>query len=152
MKTKYFVGVLIIIAVTFSAILFSGGKLLIFVDIPTYLVIFLIPAAIAFASWPVRDIGRAFTAAFDTQAQPKELKKSLSFFESVRRWVLLSAFMGTMVGLVCILIYADATNMERLGRNLGVMLLCITNALFFFLIVPLPIESLAKRRLMEMEE
>jgi flagellar motor component MotA len=151
MKAKFLVGVLIVVAVTFSAILFSGGKLLVFVDVATYLVIFFIPAGIAFASWPVRDIGRAFSAPFDKLAKPKELEKSLFFFESARRWILVSAFLGTMVGLVCILVYADATNLERLGRNLGVMLLCITNALFFFLLIPLPIESLAKRRLMEHE-
>jgi len=152
MKAKYFIGILLTLAILVSVVLFSGGKLIVFIDVPTYLVIFLIPAAIAFASWPVRDIGRAFSAPFDPAAIRVELEKSRLFFESLRRWVLVAALAGTMVGLVCILAFYNGGDQLRLARNCAVMLLCVTNALFFLLLLPLPLESIAKRRLAELEQ
>jgi len=62
MRLKYFFGVFLVVAISAAAVAMSGGKLAAFVDLPTYVVIIAIPAAIAFASWPVRDIGRAFSA------------------------------------------------------------------------------------------
>ncbi|HOX48669.1 MAG TPA: hypothetical protein PLG14_05725 [Spirochaetales bacterium] len=151
MRLKYFFGVFLVAAISAAAVAMSGGKLAAFVDLPTYVVVLAIPAAIAFASWPVRDIGRAFSAPFDPAAGRKELEKSLLFFSQLRRWVLVAALLGTMIGLVCILAYADGRNLDRLGRNLAVMFLCVTNALLFCLVVPLPLESLASRRLAELE-
>ncbi len=151
MKLKFFVGIFFVAAITVIAIVTSGGRLYTFFDVPTYLVILLIPAAIAFASWPVKAIGRAFSAPFDAAAGRGELEKSRLFFESLRQWILAAALLGTMVGLVCILAYSDAKDLYKLGRNLAVMLLCVTNALLLFLVLPLPIESLAKRRLAELD-
>lgn len=136
------------LAIIAMAVLVSGGSLSIFIDLPSYAVIFLIPAAIAWASWPVRDMGRAFSAPFDPGASRTDLEKSRLFFESVRRWMFMAA--GTMVGLVCILKYADGSNLDKIGRNLAVMLLCVTSAIFVSLAFTLPLESLARRRLAEL--
>ncbi len=151
MKLKFFLGVFLVLAISVLAVLGSGGRLTTFFDIPTFVVIVVIPAAIAFASWPVRDIGRAFSAPFDERAERKELEKSRTFFALLRQWVLVAAFFGSMIGLVCILAYADGHDIDKLGRNLAVMLLCVTNALLLFLILPLPFESLVKRRLAELD-
>jgi flagellar motor component MotA len=152
MKLKFFVGAILSLAILVSTIVFSGGNMIVFVDVPTYLIIFLIPAAIAFASWPLREIGKAFSAPFDAAATKVELSKSRLFFESLRKWVLVAALAGTMVGLVCILAFYSSGDQERLARNCAVMLLCVTNALAFFLVLPLPLESIAKRRLAELEQ
>lgn len=136
------------LAIIAMAVLVSGGSLSIFIDLPSYAVIFLIPAAIAWASWPVRDMGRAFSAPFDPGASRTDLEKSRLFFELVRRWMFMAA--GTMVGLVCILKYADGSNLDKIGRNLAVMLLCVTSAIFVSLAFTLPLESLARRRLAEL--
>ncbi|MBL8966542.1 MAG: hypothetical protein JNG85_05980 [Spirochaetaceae bacterium] len=150
MKVKFFIGVFFVAAISGGVVIISGGRLSLFIDVPTLLVILVIPAAIAFASWPVKDIGRAFSAPFDADAGRGELEKSRLFFESLRQWILAAALLGTMVGLVSILAFADAKNLDKLGRNLAVMLLCLTNSLFLFLILPLPFEALAKRRLAEL--
>jgi len=152
MKAKYLVGAVLVLAILASAVLFSGGKLIVFVDVPTYFVIFLIPAAIAFASWPVKEIGRAFSAPFSASATKVELSKSRLFFKSLRAWVLVAALAGTMIGLVCILAFYSGGDQVRLARNCAVMLLCITNALFFSLVLPLPLEAIAKRRLAELDQ
>lgn len=151
MKLKFLVGVFLVLVISAGVIIISGGRLSLFVDIPTYIVIILVPAAIAFASWPVKDIGRAFSAPFDPAAARRELEKSRLFFESLRQWILVAALLGTMVGLVSILAFADAKNLDKLGRNLAVMLLCIANSLLLFLVLPLPLESLAKRRLADLD-
>jgi flagellar motor component MotA len=57
-----------------------------------------------------------------------------------------------MMGLVAILKYFDPSGeSKKLGSNLAVMLLCVADGLFLDLVVTLPLESLAKRRLVELE-
>lgn len=150
MKAKFWIGFLMTMATVVFGVIASGGKLLIFVDIPSLMVVILIPAAIAFASWPVRDIGRVFTALYDEGATRVELEKSLLFLNSLKQWMTTAAFMGLMLGLVCILRFYDGNKSGRLAPNLAVMLLCNATALFFMLLVPLPLASLAKRRLIEL--
>lgn len=150
MKTKYFTGVFLILAVSAAIVLLSGSTLPTFVDVPTYMILILVPAILAFASWPVREIGRAFSAPFDPAAGRKDLEKSRLFFVDLRRWLYTAAGLGTMLGLVSILVFADGEHLDRLGRNLGVMLLCVTNAFLLALMVPLPLESMVRRRLAEL--
>ena len=150
MKMKYFVGIFLTLALSAAMVLMSGSTLPTFVDVPTYLILILVPAMLAFASWPVRDIGRAFSAPFDPAAGRRDLEKSRLFFQDLRKWLYTAAGLGTMLGLVSILVFADGENLDRLGRNLGVMLLCVTNAFLFALLVPLPLESLARRRLADL--
>lgn len=150
MKTKYFTGVFFILAVSAAIVLLSGSTLPTFVDVPTYMILILVPAILAFASWPVREIGRAFSAPFDPAAGRKDLEKSRLFFVDLRRWLYTAAGLGTMLGLVSILVFADGEHLDRLGRNLGVMLLCVTNAFLLALMVPLPLESMVRRRLAEL--
>jgi hypothetical protein len=151
MKVKYFAGIVLILAVSSAIVLMTGSTLPTFVDVPTYLILVLVPAILAFASWPVREIGRAFSAPFDPAAGRKDLEKSRLFFADLRKWLYTAAGLGTMLGLVSILVFAEGAHLDRLGRNLGVMLLCVTNAFLFALLVPLPLESLARRRLADLE-
>lgn len=150
MKTKYFTGVFLLLAVSAALVLMSGSTLPTFVDVPTYMILILVPAILAFASWPVREIGRALSAPFDPAAGRKDLEKSRLFFVDLRRWLYTAAGLGTMLGLVSILAFADGEHLDRLGRNLGVMLLCVTNAFLLALMVPLPLESMVRRRLAEL--
>lgn len=55
-----------------------------------------------------------------------------------------------MIGLIAILAFADGHNLDKLGRNLAVMLLCLFQALFLLLAVVYPLGSLAKRRLLDL--
>jgi len=150
MRMKYLVGVFLVVALFAALVLMTGSSLPTFVDVPTYMILILVPAILAFASWPVRDIGRAFSAPFDPAADRKDLEKSRIFFEDVRKWLYTAAGLGTMLGLVSILVFADGEHLDRLGRNLGVMLLCVTNAFLLALMVPLPLESIVRRRLAEL--
>ncbi len=152
MILKYFVGIFLTLALSAAMVLISGSTLPTFVDVPTYLILILVPALMAFASWPVRDIGRAFSAPFDPVADRKDLEKSRLFFQDLRKWLYTAAGLGTMLGFVSILVFADGENLDKLGRNLGVMLLCVTNAFLFDLLLPLPMGASARRRLAELGE
>lgn len=151
MRAKFLIGLALAAAVLIIAIIVSGGTLWIFFDLASLAVILLVPAAVAFASWPVKDIGRALSTPFDGKATRRELEKSRLFFRSFREWMMVSAFAGTMIGLVCILKLFDRGETAKLGPNLAVMLLCLTSALFASLLVLLPLESIAKRRLVELD-
>lgn len=151
MKAKFLIGVLLVLAITILVILSIGGRFLVFVDVPTYVLLVLVPAAVAFASWPVRDIRRAFSAPFDPGANRRDLEKSKLFFGQLRIWLYSTAGLGTMLGLVGILANMELDSLEHLGRNLGVMLLCVTNAFLFDLLLPLPMAALAGRRRAELE-
>jgi len=150
MKAKYWIGAGLTLAIFVATVYMCGARIMIYVDIPSIIVVVLIPAAIAFASWPVKDIGRAFAAPFDPKAGKAELAKSAYFMESLRRWSLYAAALGALVGLIAILVFMTGFDSERLGRNLGVMLLVLSTSLLLILAFVLPLESLAKRRLVEL--
>ncbi len=147
MKAKFWIGLVFTTAIVVFAIVASGGSVLVYFDIPSLVMIALIPASIAFASWPLGEIRRAFTALHDPAAGRAELEKSALFFESIIRWMLYAAFAGLMIGLVAILRYYDGNQVGKLGRNLAVMLLCNTEALFLIIVFPLPLAAIARRRL-----
>lgn len=153
MRTKFCIGSLCTIAIIILLIFACGTKPTIFVDIPTFVLIIFAPAAIAFASWPVKAMGRAFSAPFDSAASKAELGRSVLFFASCRRWILIAAAAGAMMGLVAILAgFSVNGDNKRLGPNLAVMLLSVADSLFLDLVVTLPLESLAKRRLAELDQ
>jgi hypothetical protein len=150
MKAKYWFGAAFTLAIFVTIVYMCGGRIMTYIDVPSIIFVVLIPAAIAFASWPVRDIGRAFTAPFDPKAGKAELAKSAQFMENLRRWSLYAAALGALIGLVAILVFMTGFDSDRLGKNLGVMLLVLTTSLLLILTFVLPLESLAKRRLAEL--
>jgi flagellar motor component MotA len=149
-KLKFAIGLALGLALFIGTIYACGGRLVTYVDVPSIALVLGLPLAIAFASWPVKELGRAFGAPFDAGAGKAELERSILFLRSFRRWVYVAAGLGTMIGIVAILVYYnDGTDKLKLSRNVAVALLCVMQALFFDLFPLMYLESLAKRRLAE---
>ncbi|OHD82458.1 MAG: hypothetical protein A3J97_10470 [Spirochaetes bacterium RIFOXYC1_FULL_54_7] len=152
MRTKYFFSAVMVLAVLAGAILVSGGHLMIVLDPYSMILVLGLPFIIAFGSWPLRDICRAFSAPFDPSADGKDLRKAAEFFESFRSWLAVSAATGAMTGLLLMLALFDLDNgLARLGSNLAVMLLSVFYALVLNLLFVLPLGALARRRLLDMQ-
>ncbi|HAE21964.1 MAG TPA: hypothetical protein DCG47_06525 [Spirochaetaceae bacterium] len=148
MKLKYLTGIVVTLGLFVMGVYVSGGYLGVFIDPLTTALIIGMPAAIAFASWPLRDIGRAFSAPFDAAADERELRMAAEFFKSAREWIALAAFIGVMIGLISMLaLYDPAMESGKLGVNLSVMLLSVIQALLLIAIVPYPLGAMARRRL-----
>lgn len=148
MKLKYLIGLVLTLGLFVLGVYVSGGYLRVFIDPLTTVLIIGIPAGIAYASWPVKDIGRAFSAPFDAAADARELRMAAEFFASVKAWIALAAFIGVMIGLISMLaLYAPDLESGKLGANLAVMLLSVMQALLLIAIVPYPLGAMARRRL-----
>jgi flagellar motor component MotA len=147
MKLKYLTGIVLTLGIFVMGVYLSGGFLRIFIDPLTTALIVGIPAAIAFASWPVKDIGRAFSAPFDAAADERELRMAAEFFTGMKTWIALAAFIGVMIGLISMLaLYSPDLESGKLGVNLAVALLSVMQALLFIALVPYPLGAMARRR------
>jgi flagellar motor component MotA len=140
MKLKYLTGIVLTLGIFVMGVYVSGGYLRVFIDPLTTVLILVIPAAIAFASWPVREIGRAFSAPLDAAADERELRMAAEFFTSMKTWIALAAFIGVMIGLISMLaLYDPQQESAKLGVNLAVALLSVMQALLLIALVPYPL-------------
>jgi flagellar motor component MotA len=147
LKAKLLIGMLIELAAIGSGILFSGTEPRIFIDIPTIIIVAGVPLAVAFASWPVKRIGRAFAAPVDPAASILDLEDSAEFLSSFRRWMYAGTVVCAFIGLIAILRYLHEMEPERLAPNVAVAVLCVWQAFFFDALFLHPLEAAACRRL-----
>jgi hypothetical protein len=124
LKAKLLIGMLIELAAIGSGILFSGTEPRIFIDIPTIIIVAGVPLAVAFASWPVKRIGRAFAAPVDPAASILDLEDSAEFLRSFRRWMYAGTVVCAFIGLIAILRYlhersGTVARTSRRGADVG---------------------------------
>jgi flagellar motor component MotA len=155
MIAKLIVSIVLILGIIVFGILVSGGILIAYYDLPTILVVVGTTFLILFASWPIRDIGRAFKAPFSKDASIIELKKSVVFFELARKALVWSGLLAVMMGVVAMLLALSLIDLpkdlERLGKNCAVALLSVFQVSVTVLLLVLPFESAARRRLIGAE-
>jgi flagellar motor component MotA len=163
MKTKLIISLILILGCAAIGIYFSGGECLTFIDIPTFMCVDILAFLILLASWPIKDIGRAFSKPFSGEATPADLRKAREFFSSLRRALVWAGILAVVLGFVLILKQLPVTgsasasastvfSMERLGANMAVTILSIFYTAASVIVLCLPFESAARRRLAETGE
>ncbi len=154
MVFKLIVSIILILASYGAGFYFSGGEnIALFIDIPTIICVCFVTFLILFASWPLKDMGRAFSAPYSMGATKVELLKSKEFFTSMRKALVWSALVSSLIGFISILRYMsyEPFDAERLGLNFAVAILSVFQAGITVLVLALPFESAARRRLAELE-
>jgi flagellar motor component MotA len=137
---------LIVAAVFGLGVVVSGAEFAWYFDLPSLLVVIL-PAVFLSAgetSW--KSLGGALSTAFGNTAGAAkssiELRLELLAAKALGRYAWLSALMGTLLGLVAILVsLSRETNTDKLGPNVGVALLCLFTATFLQLFIIGPVQG-----------
>lgn len=139
-ESMYIIALVMLIAVlVWSAVLGqSVGAILNFIDMPSLLIILMITVPMLLASGLFPDLRRAFRVIMVKKAAytKLELQRSLEAVKLTIRLIFYSGFLGTIVGLITIL--KSLKDIDVLGPNLSVMLICILYAIFgSFLLLPI---------------
>ena len=150
MRIKFLVGLTIQAALVVVGVLFSGGNLVVLFDFLSLLLVIGLSLAIAFGSWPAKDVIRAFGAPSDKDATKRELERSALFFHSLRSWIYAASGLTVMIGIIFSLKYINEWEPDHIGPNVAISLLGIFYAFCLDTFIVLPLESLARRRMLEM--
>lgn len=142
--SRYIVSVACALALLALAFVFVGGSPWVYLDLPSLVITVGLTVALLRSAWSFREMGGAFSAAFDASAGDERWKAAMHFFASARRYLLMSGFLAVVMGVIAML--ANLSDRSRLGPNLAIALLSILYAVLLGLFVCLPLEIRCKRQ------
>ncbi len=129
-----------------TAFLAGSSKISIFIDLPSLAVTLVLSLAMLFSHFSWKEISAAYKNSLEKRAATEnEIRVSVLVFESFQKYLIYSAVLAFLIGLVCI--FSSFKNMEEMGRGLAV---CILSALYsaviiFFAVIPFKYALLKKQ-------
>lgn len=120
------------------------------IDLPSFIIVIVVPFAIVTASFGLRQTSRAFGASFDGRATARELKLAKAWFASLVRYVVAFSAFAFSVGFVMIMVYASGQDSSIVGKNFAVAILSVFYAAIFPIFFVLPFQQAIDARLAEL--
>jgi flagellar motor component MotA len=155
MKKGYFISIVIFLVLIAAAVITAGGKMGHFLNLPSFLLVVLAALTMLRGSFSFREMGRAFKAAFEdsegrsTPASREEIKNGIQFFRTMQVYLIVSGFLGTVIGAMAML---GALEMSvRVGRGASLALLTLLYGIIFTLLIPVPFRAGLEKRLNRLE-
>lgn len=156
MKKSYLVFAVLALLVVLGAIFMGGESIDIFLDIPSLLMVGLISVFLLLTNYSPSEIVLAFTIGFKKEEiKQKELKKCINLFDSLGKYLILSAVLGAITGFISLAAYYSRDT-DNLGSGdwaggSALAILTIFYSLIFYMIVAVPFKNGLKNRLIEIE-
>ena len=148
MRKAYFVWAPVAIGVFVLGIIFAGGKTAQFVSFASFIVVIVPPFAVSLGSYSFREIGRCFSVGFSTETpNAAELRKGIVFFRSLARIILVTGFVGFLLGAIVILL--NLSDAAQVGWGFSLAILTVLYALVFIVVVAGPFRAGLEKRLAE---
>jgi len=121
-----------------------------FWDLPSFILTPVAPFILMLGHYGPGEIVRAFRCAGAGECGPADAGRALVFFRSLRRLVMLSGFLGSLIGAIFIArMYPSGEFSANAGVYLGTCLLTVVYALFFSMVLCVPFESALEKKLAE---
>jgi flagellar motor component MotA len=151
MTRFYPIAFVLFLAICAAAVVMSGGRVAFIISIPSLLVVVVTAVVLSLGNFSVGEIGRCFRVAFRrSPAQRAELHNALAFFDALVRYLLVSGFIGTLIGSMAML--GNLTDQSALGRGTALALTTILYALILWVGVVVPFRTGVRRKLTELEK
>lgn len=148
MRKMYVVGAVLFIALFFGAIITSGSVPKYYLNIPSFIMVAGTTFVLLLMNFSVREMGRCFAAGFRKEdANLEDLKKGFIFFQTMQVYLLLSGFLGTMVGAIAMLVHLKDSSRVTFGAALS--LTTLVYGFVFLMLVALPFKTGIKKRIVE---
>jgi flagellar motor component MotA len=150
--TKFYpIAFILFLAICAAAVVMSGGQLAFIVSIPSLLLVVVTAIVLSLGNFSVGEIGRCFRLAFRrSPAQRDELHNALAFFDALMRYLLVSGFVGTLIGSIAIL--GNLGDHTALGRGTALALTTVLYALILWVGIVVPFRTGVRRKLAELEK
>lgn len=151
MRKIYPLFLLIALALLASGYIFGGASIALGINLPCLLIVLGLAAAMSLSVAPAREIASYFREPYGDAAEinRKTLLKAEHFFRSLRQYFLLSGGIGTITGIIILLALLDSP--ETIGRGMAIALITLYYGMIFSLILALPFEAAARKKLIETE-
>ncbi len=144
-KASYIIMAVCALSLICAAVIFSGGMPWLYFDIPSIIITAVFTVVILRATWKFKDMGAAFKAVLSEKGDRAVCEDAALFFKTARQCLLGSGFMAFFLGLIAIL--KNLQDKAKLGPNFAVALLSLFYSIVLSLIVSLPLEAAARRKL-----
>ncbi len=150
MNRFYFIAVILVIGLIAAAIVWNVTSIAYFLDVPSLIVVIVPVLALCFATFSPRDMGRSFRAAFSRgQVETSELKTAAVFFRALERYILLSGFLGALLGVMSLLWMMRSDT--KIATGFAMLLISVFYALILLFVLAVPFRVAVDRKLVEAE-
>ena len=156
MKKSYLVFAILSFMMVLVAMFMGGESLFVYLDFASLFMVVLITVFLLLTNYSPLEIVQAFTIGFKKEGiDKKELKKSINLFESLGKYLILSAILGTITGFIAMAAYY-ARDTKNLGTGdwaggSALAIITILYSLIFYMIVAIPFKNGLKNKLIEIE-
>lgn len=155
MRKMYFIGGALFIALMAGAIITSGGRFVHYLNIPSFLMVAGCTFVLLLMNFSVREMGRAFKVGFQSgkgadKDRIEDLKKGFVFFKSMQTYLIVSGFLGTVVGAIAML--ASMNNVMSVSFGAALAIITALYGLFFSMLITVPFSAGIRKRLIEAGE
>lgn len=148
MSKRYFIMVAGAFALCLAAMVASGdlSHLKMVVNIPSLIIVLVIPFLLSLSSFTLKEGHRAFRAAFKaSEASRRELELALVFFRALRRYFSLSGIFGFFSGIIAMLM--NLKDPGFIGWGVALSLLTVYYVLILELLLVVPFQTGIKKQL-----
>lgn len=150
MKKMYVLSVILFFGFIVGAIYTAGATVSYFLSIPSLIMVIGLSFSLLLGTYTPGQMGSYFKLAFTGKNDgTTSLESGYHFFQAVQQYVLLSGFVGTMVGAITILALVD--DKTKVGYGAALTLMTLFYALLIILLIALPFKNGCRRLLLEQE-
>jgi hypothetical protein len=128
-----------------SAIFYSGGTIMSYIDIPSIIFIGIFPFIFVSIIFGFKEMSLAFSVPFKKDVENDKLKKALNIFKIYGKTTWITGFIAVLIGLVAILENVD--DKMKLGPNLALALVSLLYCGIINVIIIIPFTIFIKRKL-----
>lgn len=146
-KIKFTSIIILVLLMTTWGIIFGGNSISLYWDVPTILMVILLPYIVASLIYPFRDQIKFNKELFKEvgTGEKKELERAISFYELLKKLVIAATVLTTLIGFIGILAWLE--DIDSVGKNLAVMSITIFYSAIYLLAVIEPLKGAAKNNL-----
>ncbi len=153
MSRMYWLWLVIVFGVIVGAVVLTAGNLL-FIDVPSMIVVLVPIMAMSFASFSPGEMGRSFRAAFGREAvEEGDLKAASVFFRALARYIVLSGLIGVLTGIISLLGAISRTPglKENAAGGFALLLVSAYYAIILLLVVAVPFRAAVDKKLAKIQ-
>ncbi|OHD18957.1 MAG: hypothetical protein A2086_06900 [Spirochaetes bacterium GWD1_27_9] len=146
MKKFFFIPLLLGFSIIPLSIFFGGFSFSIFLDSISFAIMVLMPTFLLLTHFSVKEIFASFQNVFkNTNVTEEKLRKSILFFKTLEKLIIVSGFISTFYGIIGML--CNLGNNEAIGKGLAASLLTIFYGAILICFITIPFKSSLEKKL-----
>jgi len=142
---RYWSAVVVFFAGTVFTVLMGGGKILSLVDIPSLLIVGIVPFLFVSILFGFKEMACAFSIQSKSDCDKETLEKAIRFFDIYGKTLWLTGIISVIIGIINILINLGDT--AAFGPNLALALISIFYCCIIHILIIIPSMMAIKNQL-----